>query len=188
MLYVVQSLSRVWLFVTPWTAARQASLSFTFSQSCSNSRPLSQWCHPTISSSLVLFSSCPQSFSASGSFPVSQLFTASGQSIWCSVSVDYWVVIVIIVVIYPTLGFQVDKLHCWELPDRLPSGMIPLRQSLPAWKATKLNRKILNSSKTKAQWWFSMRRKGKILVTAMRGPFPRAVSPCWAGSSFFMPI
>ena len=41
----------------------------------SNSCPLSQWCHPTISSSVVPFSSCPQSFPASGSFPMSQLFT-----------------------------------------------------------------------------------------------------------------
>ena len=42
----------------------------------SNSRPLSQWCHPTISSSVIPFSSCPQSFPASGSFQMSQLFTA----------------------------------------------------------------------------------------------------------------
>ena len=42
--------------------------------------PLSWWCHPTILSSVVPFSSCPQSFPASGSFPVSQLFTSSGQS------------------------------------------------------------------------------------------------------------
>ena len=46
----------------------------------SNSCPLSQWCHPTISSSAVPFSSCPQSFPASGSFPVSQLFASGGQS------------------------------------------------------------------------------------------------------------
>ena len=46
-----------------------------------NSCPLSQWCHPTISSSLVPFSSCPQSFLASGSFPVSRFFTSGGQSI-----------------------------------------------------------------------------------------------------------
>ena len=46
----------------------------------SNSRPLSQWCHPAISSSVVAFSSCPQSFPASQSFPVSQLFTWGGQS------------------------------------------------------------------------------------------------------------
>ena len=46
----------------------------------SDSRPLSQWCHPTISSSAVPFSSCPQSLPASVSFPVSQLFTWGGQS------------------------------------------------------------------------------------------------------------
>ena len=47
---------------------------------CSNSCPLSQWCCPTISSSVISFSFCPQSFRASGSFPVSQLFTSGGQS------------------------------------------------------------------------------------------------------------
>ena len=47
----------------------------------SNSCPLSRWCHPTISSSVIPFSSCPQSFPASGSFPMSQFFASSGQSI-----------------------------------------------------------------------------------------------------------
>ena len=47
----------------------------------SNSCPSSQWCHPAISSSVVPFSSCPQSLPASGSFPISQLFTWGGQSI-----------------------------------------------------------------------------------------------------------
>ena len=51
---------------------------------CSNTCPSSRWCHPTISSSFVLFSSCPQSFSASGSFLVSQFFTSDGQSIGAS--------------------------------------------------------------------------------------------------------
>ena len=51
---------------------------------CSNSCPLSQWCHPTISSSVVPFFSCLQSFPASGSFPVSQFFTTGGQSIGVS--------------------------------------------------------------------------------------------------------
>ena len=46
-----------------------------------NSCPLSRWCHPTISSSIVPFSSCPQSFLASGSFQMSQLFTSGGQNI-----------------------------------------------------------------------------------------------------------
>ena len=54
---------------------------------CSNSCPLSQWCHPTISSSVVPFSSCLQSFPASGSFPKSRLFSSSGQSIGASASV-----------------------------------------------------------------------------------------------------
>ena len=51
---------------------------------CSNSSPLSRWCHPTISSSVVPFSSCPQSVPASGSFPMSRLFTSGGQSIGAS--------------------------------------------------------------------------------------------------------
>ena len=53
---------------------------------CSNSCPSSWWCHPTISTSAVPFSSCIQSFPASGSFPVSQLFTSGGQSIGVSAS------------------------------------------------------------------------------------------------------
>ena len=53
---------------------------------CSNSCPLSRWCHPTISSSVIPFSSCLQSSPASGSFPVSQFFTSGGESIGASVS------------------------------------------------------------------------------------------------------
>ena len=53
---------------------------------CSNLCPLSQWCHPTISYSVTSFSSCPQSFPASGSFPVIQLFASGGQSIGASAS------------------------------------------------------------------------------------------------------
>ena len=52
----------------------------------SNSCPLSQWCHPTISSSVVPFSSHLQSFPASGTFPMSQLFASGGQSIGVSAS------------------------------------------------------------------------------------------------------
>ena len=82
----VQSLSRVRLFATPWIAARQASLSITNSRSLSNSCPSSRWCHPAISSSVIPFSSCPQSLPASGSFPMSQLFSWGGQSIGVSAS------------------------------------------------------------------------------------------------------
>ena len=53
---------------------------------CSNSCPLSQWCHPTISSSVVPFSSHLQSFSASGSFQMSQFFASGGQTIGVSAS------------------------------------------------------------------------------------------------------
>ena len=52
----------------------------------SNSCPLSRWCHPAISSSVIPFSSCPQSLQASGSFPMNQLFAWGGQSIGVSAS------------------------------------------------------------------------------------------------------
>ena len=81
----VQSLSRVRLFVTPWTAARQASLSITNSWS-SLKLTSSQWCHPAISFSVVPFSSCSQSLPASESFPMSQFFAWGGQSIGVSAS------------------------------------------------------------------------------------------------------
>ena len=53
---------------------------------CPNPCPLSQWCYPTISSSVIPFSSCPQSFPTSGSFPMSQLFASGSQSIGVSAS------------------------------------------------------------------------------------------------------
>ena len=57
------------------------------SRACSNSCPLSWWCHPTISSSVVPFSSCLQSFPASGPFPMSWLFSSGDQSVGASASV-----------------------------------------------------------------------------------------------------
>ena len=82
----VQSLSRVRLFETPWTAARQASLSTTNSQSLPKVMS-TELVMP--SNHLILcrpFSSCLQSFPASGSFPVSQLFTSDGQGVGVSAS------------------------------------------------------------------------------------------------------
>ena len=78
----VQLLSHVWFFVTPWAAADH----FFFCPSltpvaCSNSGPSNRWCHSTISSFVIPFSSCLQSFPASGSFPMSQFCTSDGQSI-----------------------------------------------------------------------------------------------------------
>ena len=87
---IVQLPGRVQLFVTPWTAVHQASLSFTISWSLCKLMftwvGWNQWCHPTISSSATPFSFCLQSFPGSGSFPMSQLLTSSGQSIGASAS------------------------------------------------------------------------------------------------------
>ena len=96
----VQSLSHVRLFGTPWTAAHQASLSITNSQSLLKLMSIESvmsshhliLCHAllllpsVISSSVVPFSSCPQSFPASGAFQMSQFFASSGQSIGVSTS------------------------------------------------------------------------------------------------------
>ena len=65
-----------------WTAACQALCPSPSPRSCSNSCPLSWWCHSTISSSVIPLSFCLQSFPASGSFPMSQFFTSGGQNYW----------------------------------------------------------------------------------------------------------
>ena len=88
-LYVVHccSLSRVWLFPTPWAAAPQASLSFTISRSLLKLTSIEE---VLPSNHLILyhpFSSCPQSFPSSGSFPKSQFFVSGGQSIGTSAPV-----------------------------------------------------------------------------------------------------
>ena len=57
---------------------------------CSNSHPSSQWCHPTISFSVIPFSFCLQSFPASQSFPMSWLFTSSGKIIGVSAGLPWW--------------------------------------------------------------------------------------------------
>ena len=83
---LVSSVARLYLTLWPHGLqhARLPCLLPT-SGACSNSCPSSRWCHPTISSYAVLFS-CPQSFPASGSFPMSQFFTSGGQSIGASTS------------------------------------------------------------------------------------------------------
>ena len=104
LLLLLSCFSRVRLCATPETAAHQApqSLGFSRQEHCSgltrlpcpspipraysNPCPSNPWCHPTISSSVVPFSSCLQSFPASGSFPMSQFFTSGNQSIGVSAS------------------------------------------------------------------------------------------------------
>ena len=81
---LVQSHSWVRLFVTPWH--QRLPCPSPTPGACSDSCLLSQWCHPTISSSVVPFSSHLQSFPASGSFPVSQFFALGAQGIGVSAS------------------------------------------------------------------------------------------------------
>ena len=80
----VQLLSHIQLFMIPWTAARQACLSPS-PRVCPSLCSLHQWCHPAISSSDALFS-CPRSFPALGTSPVSHLFTSDDQSTGASAS------------------------------------------------------------------------------------------------------
>ena len=84
----VQSLSRVWLFKTPWTAAHQASLYITNSRSPHKPMSIESVMPLTITSSVIPFSSCPQSFPASGASQMSQLFASGGQSIRVSASIS----------------------------------------------------------------------------------------------------
>ena len=84
----VQSLSHVWLFETPWTAACQASLPITNSGVYSNSCLLHWWCHPTISSCQSLHF---QSFPASRSVWMNQFFASDGQSIGVSASAPSYI-------------------------------------------------------------------------------------------------
>jgi len=72
--------------VTPWLQHARLPCPSPTPGVYSNSRPLSQWCHPTISSSVIPFSSRPQSFPASGSFQMSQFFASGGRSIGVSAS------------------------------------------------------------------------------------------------------
>ena len=100
-------------FMTPWTAAHQASLSITDCQVYSNSCPSNGWCHSTILSSVVPFPSCHQSFPASGAFPASQLFASGGQSIGVLASAS--VLPVDIQDLFPLAWTGWTSLHCKRL-------------------------------------------------------------------------
>ena len=135
----VQPLSHVWLFVTPWAAARQASCPSPTARVYLNSCLLSRWCHPTISSSVVPFSSCLQSFPASGSFPMSQFFTSGGQSIGVSAStsvllmnIQYWFPLGwrgpwLIQFLPLRMSFDITRPQFFpcNLKDQVTSGLLP---------------------------------------------------------------
>ena len=82
----VQSLNHVWLFATPWAVHANPCCPSQTAGVCSNSYPLSRWCHPTIPSSVIPFSSHLQSSPTSGSFQMSQFFASGGQNIRLSAS------------------------------------------------------------------------------------------------------
>ena len=86
---VFQLLNHVWLFVIPWLQHARLSCLSPSPRVRSNSCPSRQWCHPTTSSSVIPFSSCPQSFPGSGFFPKRWLFTSGGHSIGASASASF---------------------------------------------------------------------------------------------------
>ena len=82
---------------------------------CSNSCPLIQWCHPTISSSVTLFSSCPPFFLASGSFLVNRLLTSGGPNIGASASVS------VLLMNIQLISFRIDLFDLLEVQGTLKS-------------------------------------------------------------------
>ena len=111
-------------------------------RACSDSCPSSWWCHPTISSSVTPFSSCPQSLPASESFPMSLLFTSGGQSIGASLSTLQWI-------------FRVDFLCDWlvwspccpkDSPESSPAPQFESTTVL--WCSVQLSHLYMTTGKT----------------------------------------
>ena len=120
---IVQSLSRVWLWAHGLQQARLLCL-LPSPGYCLNSCPSSQWCHPTNSTSVVPFSSCPQLFPASGSFPNSQFFTSGSQRIGVSASAS-------------VLPMKIQDWFPWKLPSLislLSKGLSRVFSSITVWK------------------------------------------------------
>ena len=105
-------------------------------RACSNSCPLSRWCHPTISASVIPFSSCLQSFPASGSFPMNQLFISGSQSIGVSVSAS-----VLPMNILDWFPFRIDWLDLLAVQGTLKSLL-----QHPSSKASILQRSLWSKS------------------------------------------
>ena len=98
-------------------------------RACSNSCPWSQWCHPTISSSVIPFSCCLQSFPASGSFQMSQVFASGGQSIEVSASAS-----VLPMDIPGLISFRIDRFDLHSVQGTL--------KSLLGWRRSKASPQI----------------------------------------------
>ena len=97
-------------------------------RACSDSYPLSQWCHPTISSSVIPFSSCLQSFSASGSFPMSRLFASGGQKYWSfsiSASHEYSGIISSRIYWFDLLAVHLYIPYIYAFGNKKEQGLLP---------------------------------------------------------------
>ena len=137
----------------------------------SNSCPLSRWCHPAISSSVIPFSSCPQSLPASGSFPLSQLFAWVGQSTGVSASAS----------VLPMISFRMDWLDLLAVQGTLKS-LIQHHSSkasifwCSAFFTVQLSHPYMNTGKTTAL----IRRTfvGKVM-SLLFNMLPRVASRNW---------
>ena len=124
---------------------------------CSNSCPMSQWYHLTISSSVIPFSSCLQSFPASGSFPMSQFFASGGQSIGASASAsflpmniqDWFPLGMTGVISLQSKGLSAlsNSMKLWTMPRRATqAGPVMVESSDKTWSIGEGNSKILKYS------------------------------------------
>ena len=109
-----------------------------------NSYPSSRWCNPAISSSVFPFSSCPESLSASGSFPVSQLFTWGGQSTGVSASPSVLPINTLVIYLWPNYGEgnedngdllqKVPCMHCYtQCAPPFRGQPMPLLETWTLW-------------------------------------------------------
>ena len=115
---------------------------------CSNSCPLTQWCNPTISSSVLPFSSCFRSFPASGSFPVTQFFISDGQSIVVSASAS------VLPVNIGLISFRIDWLNPLEVYGTLKVFSYYYHSQINTvlwWNKNNLRCKLKNVGKNEEQ-------------------------------------
>ena len=127
--------------MTPWIAACQTSLSITNSWSLLKFMSIEWQCHPTISSSVIPFSSSLQSFPPSGSFPVSQFFSSGGQSIGSlsfsitpsneySGLISFWMDWLALLDLSYKCSPAAHPFHVWPSLSLLPEASFPFRTSL----------------------------------------------------------
>ena len=143
--------------MTPWTAACWLPCPSLTPRVCWNSCPLNWWCHPIISSSVVPFSSCLQSFSASQSFPMSWLFTSGGQSVGASA-------------LAPILPVNIQGWFPLELTDLISlqcKGLLRVFSNTTVWNINSLalGQMILNDSNV---------MNTRALITQLRNQQPIA--------------